>query len=105
MFFAYTLTGFTNLIAVIVVILATQLKTSAGYAGASMVGVINLTVNLQGASMSYVDMQSALTAVRRLKTFAQKSPRESQDGEDLIPDRRWPPKGQLQIRNLSASYE
>ncbi|CEJ82215.1 hypothetical protein VHEMI02292 [[Torrubiella] hemipterigena] len=105
MFFAYTLTAFTNLIAVIVVILATQLKTSAGYAGASMVGVINLTVNLQGATMSYVDMQSALTAVRRLKTFAQKSPSESQDGEDLVPDRRWPPKGQIQIRNLSASYD
>lgn len=104
LFFIYFLTGFTNFVAVIIVILATQLRASAGYAGASMLGVINLTMNLSSACISYVEVQSALMAVKRVKDFTEKSPCESLDGEDLAPDDKWPQKGRLQIQNLSASY-
>ena len=91
--------------AIIIVSLATQLSATAGFAGASLVTLMNFGTELMDLIIMYTMLETSIGAVARLKTFGEEVKGEDLDGEDVIPGEHWPEKGQIEIRDVSASYE
>lgn len=92
-------------LAVILFTLATQLKASAGFTGASLITLLNLGLVLFMLVRSYTQLETCLGAVSRLRTFSTTVKPEDQPGEDLIPPLSWPSQGRIEIFNVSASYD
>ncbi|TQS32379.1 hypothetical protein Golomagni_07304, partial [Golovinomyces magnicellulatus] len=92
------------IIALLIVILSTQLNSNSGFAGASMVSIISFGGYLGAFVLNYTMLETSLGAVNRLKTFDEKTTSEQLPGEDAAPPPSWPEKGRIVIENLSASY-
>lgn len=73
-------------------------------AGASLVTLMTFGDYLTQFIQSYTLLETSLGAVNRLKTFSEKITPESQPGEDIIPEVTWPYKGEIEIKDVSASY-
>lgn len=93
------------IIAILVVILSTQLKSNSGFAGASMVSIISFGMFLAAFVQNYTMLEVSLGAVNRLKSFDDKTVAEDLAGEDVIPPESWPEKGRIELHSVSASYE
>lgn len=92
-------------IAIIVVTLATQLKASTGFAGASMVSLVTFSGYLSSLLNAYTNLETSLGAVNRLRSFGTSTEKEDLPGEDTVPPVSWPQKGRIEIGGASASYE
>jgi ABC-type multidrug transport system fused ATPase/permease subunit len=92
-------------IAVFLVSLATQLSASAAFTGASLVTLINFGMTLTFVIIIYTSLETSIGAVARLKTFSEVVKPEDRPGEDMKPPEEWPSRGQIEIRDLSATYE
>lgn len=95
----------TGVVGVLVVVLATQLQVNSGFAGASLVAVLTLTVYLSSTLTWYANMELSLSAIVRLKTFTEGTILEDLPGEDVVPSASWPETGTVSIKDVSASYE
>jgi len=91
-------------LAVAVVSLATQLRSSTGLTGASLVTLMTFGDILNYIIRWYTQIETSIGAVSRLKNFSEKIAPESLDGEDVIPPREWPAQGHIEIFGVSASY-
>ncbi|OAQ97367.1 hypothetical protein LLEC1_01279 [Akanthomyces lecanii] len=92
-------------IAVVVVTLATQLKASTGFAGASMVSLVTFSGYLSSLLNAYTNLETSLGAVNRLRSFGTSTEKEDLPGEDTVPPVSWPQKGRIEIGGVSASYD
>lgn len=92
-------------IATAIVALATQLRSSSSFTGASMVSLITFSAFLAALISNYTLLETSLGAVNRLREFGSKTETEDLPGEDTIPDVSWPEKGAIEIRAVSTSYE
>ncbi|OAA72024.1 ABC transporter [Akanthomyces lecanii RCEF 1005] len=92
-------------IAIIVVTLATQLKASTGFAGASMVSLVTFSGYLSSLLNAYTNLETSLGAVNRLRSFGTSTEKEDLPGEDTVPPVSWPQKGRIEIGGASASYD
>lgn len=103
---AFALNVVVSVLAIVVVTLSTQLKLggNAGFTGASMVTLMTLGPTLTGLIRCYTALETSLGAVNRLKTFSETVRPEGGDGEDVVPDERWPSGGEIEIRDVSATY-
>lgn len=92
-------------LAVTIIILATQLKADSGFTGASMVAIISLGGYLSSIVVNYTLLETSLGAVNRLKTFSDEAPAEDsgQDGRTLPVS--WPAAGHVVLKGISTSYE
>ncbi|SPN96674.1 related to multidrug resistance protein [Cephalotrichum gorgonifer] len=86
------------------VALATQLSAAAGFAGASLVTLMSFGELMTYMILMYTLLETSIGAVARLKTFGEVVKSEDLEGEDLRPGEEWPPRGQIEIRDISASY-
>lgn len=93
------------ILAVAVVSLATQLRSSTGLTGASLVTLMTFGDILNYIIRWYTQIETSIGAVSRLKTFSEKVTPESVEGENVVPPRDWPQRGGIQITGVSASYE
>lgn len=100
----FTLQVLVMLLAVGVVTLATQLRASSGFTGASLVTLMTFGDVLNYIIRWFTQLETSIGAVTRLKNFSQNITPESLDGEDVIPPREWPTRGAIQISRVSASY-
>ncbi|KUJ11330.1 ABC transporter [Mollisia scopiformis] len=91
-------------LAVAIVTLATQLRSSTGLTGASLVTLMTFGDILAYIIRWYTQIETSIGAVSRLKNFSRKVKSESLEGEDVVPPREWPLKGGIEIRGVSASY-
>lgn len=91
-------------IAVIVVVLATQLRANQGFTGASLVSIMSFGETLTNIVRQYTILETSIGAVSRLKSFTENTKPEDLPGEDVIPPDTWPSRGTIEIRNISASY-
>lgn len=73
-------------------------------AGASLVTLMIFGDQLAHFIQSYTLLETSLGAINRLKAFSEKVKPESRTTEDIIPDVSWPHKGEITIKNISASY-
>ncbi|KAK1675658.1 P-loop containing nucleoside triphosphate hydrolase protein [Colletotrichum godetiae] len=91
-------------LATIVVTLATQLRASSGFTGASLVTLMSFGDTLTTIVQSYTMLETSIGAVARLKTFSDTVTPETGPDEDMIPKESWPEKGAIEIKAVSASY-
>ncbi|RGP60633.1 hypothetical protein FLONG3_10802 [Fusarium longipes] len=92
-------------IAVILVALATQLRTNAGLTGASLISLLTFSEFMSDVIKSYTSLETSLGAVSRLRSFSETVATENMPGEDIEPPETWPQNGHIQIDKVSASYE
>ncbi|KAE8445934.1 hypothetical protein EG329_012713 [Mollisiaceae sp. DMI_Dod_QoI] len=92
------------ILAIVVVTLATQLRTSTGLTGASLVTLMTFGDILNYIIRWYTQIETSIGAVSRLKNFSEKVKPETLEGEDVVPPELWPLQGGIEIRGVSASY-
>lgn len=92
-------------IAVILVALATQLRTNAGLTGASLISLLTFSEIMSDVIKSYTSLETSLGAVSRLRSFSETVATENMPGEDIEPPETWPQNGHVQIGKVSASYD
>lgn len=85
--------------------LATQLRTSSGFTGASLVTLMLLGESMANLIRFYTELETSIGAIGRLKSFSEQVKSEDKPGEDATPDQSWPRVGNINIRGLSATYE
>ena len=90
--------------AVAVIAISTQLRTSSGFAGASLVTLMSFGLALSSVVKFYATMETSIGAVARIKDFCEKTRSECQQDEIIQPDNTWPQRGDVEIRGVSASY-
>ncbi|KAK1973563.1 LOW QUALITY PROTEIN: ABC transporter [Colletotrichum cereale] len=102
----FVLSVVVAVIAIVVVTLSTQLRSNAGFVGASMVSLMSF-----GKTLSNLVEQCTLleTSIARLKSFSDSTPQENtfQEeslGEAIIPPDSWPTRGLIEIKGVSASH-
>ncbi|KAG4444331.1 hypothetical protein IFR05_000205 [Cadophora sp. M221] len=100
----FTLQILVMLLAVGVVTLATQLRASSGFTGASLVTLMTFGDVLNYIIRWFTQIETSIGAVTRLKNFSQNVRPESAEGENVIPPREWPMRGAIQISGVLASY-
>lgn len=94
-----------TIMATILTSLATQLRISSGFTGASLVTLMSFGQSATNLMYSYTALETSIGAVSRLKTFSDTVLPENQPGEDVVPPVGWPHNGAIELRNLSASYK
>jgi ATP-binding cassette subfamily C (CFTR/MRP) protein 1 len=92
------------IIAVAVVTLVTQLRSSRGFAGASLLTLMTFGDVLNFIIRWFTQLETSIGGVGRLKNFSEMVRLESQEGEDVAPPIEWPLRGGIQITGVSASY-
>ena len=100
-----TMNVLVAVVAVILVVVATQRRSNAGNVGAGLVTLITLGSTLTTIVNAYTGLETSLGAISRLKSFGEETESEDGKGEDVIPDKRWPMRGQVQMQDLEASYD
>ncbi|KAF4345669.1 multidrug resistance [Fusarium beomiforme] len=91
--------------AVLLVALATQLRTNAGLTGASLISLLTFSETLSNLITSYTSLETSLGAVSRLRSFSETVETENKPGEVIEPPETWPHSGSIHINNVSASYD
>ncbi|KAK1838251.1 ABC multidrug transporter [Colletotrichum chrysophilum] len=91
-------------IAVILVALATQLRTNSGFTGASLVTLMSWGETISMLLRFYTQLETSIGAVARIKNFAENVRSESLEGEDIEPAEDWPENGSIILKGVSASY-
>lgn len=94
-------------IAVTVTILVTQLpslRDRAGFVAAGFLALMRFGGMLNSVLQCWVQLETSLGAVKRLKEFGETAGSEDRVGEDLRPDEQWPKRGEIVIDGIDASY-
>jgi ATP-binding cassette, subfamily C (CFTR/MRP), member 1 len=91
-------------LATILVILATQLRGNAGFTSVGLISIMTFSQNLTAIVISWTQLETSIGAVSRLKSFSEDVKSEDLEGEDEEPPELWPEHGELEIKNVSASY-
>ena len=100
----FTLNVIVAVVAVVVVTIATQMRSNTGFTGASLVTIMGFGDTLSEIIRMYTMLETSIGAVSRLKSFSDNTKPESQPGEDESPPESWPMNGSIEIKSVSASY-
>ncbi|KAF4331524.1 abc transporter [Fusarium beomiforme] len=92
------------LLATIIVTLATQLHTDAGFTGATLVTLMTFGEMLATIVQSYTTLETSIGAVALLKTFSSSTEQESKPDVNTLPAYKWPQSGHIDIKNVWVSY-
>lgn len=103
----FVLSVVVTVLATLVVVLVTQVKsiTGAGLAGASMVSLMSIGDYVSALILMYTLLEISIGAVSRLKSFRETVLPESSPEEDVVLPPLWPLHGSLDIKAVSASYK
>ncbi|KAI0129875.1 ATPase-like protein [Xylariales sp. AK1849] len=93
------------ILAVVVVSLATQLRSNTAFTGASLITLMTFGDVLNYIIRWWTQLETSIGAVSRLKNFSEKVKAEDLDGDDTLPPPGWPLKGSIYIDGVSASYD
>ena len=98
-----TMNVLVMILATILVVLSTKLRSSAGNVGAGLVTLITLGGTQTTIIIAYTGLETSLGAITRLKTFGEET--EQEDQEDVKPGREWPKNGIVQLQGVEASCD
>jgi ABC-type multidrug transport system fused ATPase/permease subunit len=93
------------MLAVGVVAMATQLRSSTALTGASLVTLMTFGDILNYIIRWFTQIETSIGAVGRLKNFSEDVKPETTESEDQIPPEEWPLQGCIEIKGISATYE
>jgi ATP-binding cassette subfamily C (CFTR/MRP) protein 1 len=85
-----TMNFIVAVLAVMLVALATQLRSSAGSVGAGLVTLMSLGFTLTSVIVAYTGLETSLGAITRLKSFEDETELEGTNVEGAKLDKVWP---------------
>ncbi|KAF3400199.1 Canalicular multispecific organic anion transporter 1 [Penicillium rolfsii] len=88
--------------------LAVRLHSNSAFAGASMYSLMTFGESLSGIVIHYTRLETSISAIARLKAFNEAVTPEDRDRpgeEDIVPDPKWPDRGLVELRGVSAQYK
>ncbi|KAJ4857971.1 ABC transporter domain-containing protein [Trichoderma breve] len=92
------------LLAIALTTLAVRLHSNSAFAGAALYSLLSFGENLAGIVLFWTSLETSLGAIARLKTFNDTVKPEDRDGERIIPPERWPQRGVVELKGVSATY-
>jgi ABC-type multidrug transport system fused ATPase/permease subunit len=95
-------------IAAVLTTLAVRLHSNSAFAGASLYSLMTFGESLSGIVIFYTRLETSIGAIARLKTFEETVTPEDHNGpgeEDIVPDTKWPDRGLVTLRGVSARYK
>ncbi|KAF4342275.1 multidrug resistance [Fusarium beomiforme] len=97
---------FVTAIAVLVVILVTQLRgvLPAGLIGVALVNIIQFSQHLKLLMTFWTTLETHIGAISRIKSFTTQTASEHEPQEKEEPPSVWPSKGDIVFENVSAGY-
>ena len=92
--------------AVTVVALAINLvgTTSPGRLGIALSSVVTFNTGLTWLLLFWVQLETSLGAIARLKSFDEGMVPEDNEAENVVPPEDWPSRGAIEFKDVSASY-
>ncbi|KAF8857368.1 putative multidrug resistance protein [Acephala macrosclerotiorum] len=95
-----------GVIATAVMALATNLhgSTSGGRLGISLSSIVMFNAYLAVFMQFWTQLETSLGAVARVKGFEESTESEHKDQETFEPPENWPTRGEIELKNVSASY-
>lgn len=94
------------LVSAVLVALASQYPTSAGFVGIALVNLMSFGQSLGHLVRNYAELQTAAVALSRLRLLQESVISEDEQyGSEKIPSTAWPDHGTIQIHGVSAAYE
>ena len=99
-----TMNILVTIIAVLLVVLATQMGSNAGSVGAGLVTLITLGGTMTNIIMAYTGLETSLGAISRLKSFGEDTELEGDQHDDIVPGDEWPRFGRVEMKAVDASY-
>ncbi|KAH0592836.1 hypothetical protein MHUMG1_09481 [Metarhizium humberi] len=93
-------------IAIILVAFATATAGGkTGYLGVALFGIINFSGTLQTLIAQWTQLETALGAISRIRSYVSNTPSENQGADTRHPPEGWPLSGTIEFSNVSASYQ
>lgn len=97
-----------NVIAVVIVALALNVETSEAGIGLALIYLISFSQTVSNHLSQWVDLETSLGAISRLKTFERQTPSEPND--PITPEQEnnlanWPTRGEIEFDHMSAKYK
>ncbi|KAG9238182.1 ABC multidrug transporter [Amylocarpus encephaloides] len=95
-------------VAVILVALMVQLRsstTSAGLGGVALVNMIQLSSTLMSVVIVWTKLETSIGAVARVHQFSTETPKEPEPVESTPPPEDWPARGAVEFKNVTATYK
>lgn len=91
-------------LSIVLVALATRLRSNAGSVGAGLVTLTSLASTLSTIVVAYTGLETSLGAISRLTTFIDQTEQEIRVDERKAPDKAWPDRGCIEFHNVVAEY-
>lgn len=93
-------------IAVVVIAVATSMRRSSlNLLGIALFNIVNFSSTLQTLVTEWTGLETSIGAVSRIRSYVRHTQTEDLDSEtELLPD-SWPEHGNVEMLNVSASYE
>lgn len=103
----FVLDMFVTSIAVLLIILVTQLRgvLSSGMVGVALVNVILFSQYLKLLLMFWTNLETHIGAISRIRSFTSHAVSEHEPQERDVPPPTWPSKGVVVFDNVSAGYK
>ncbi|KFG85665.1 ABC transporter [Metarhizium anisopliae] len=93
-------------IAIILVAFATATAGGkTGYLGVALFGIINFSGTLQTLIAQWTQLETALGAISRIRSYVSNTPSENHGADTRHPPEGWPLSGTIEFSNVSASYQ
>jgi ABC-type multidrug transport system fused ATPase/permease subunit len=94
-------------IAVIVISVALFMKgsPSMNMLGIALFNIVHFSWTLQSLVKNWIGLETSIGAVARIRAYTQHATTEDLDSETEIVAENWPQRGDVEICNISASYE
>lgn len=92
-------------IATLFVVLATQLRTSAGLTGIGLVSLMSFGEMMGDLVRCYSQLQTATVALSRMRTLEKGVPNEDSDVHGSTPPDQWLTAGDVKLDRVYASYK
>lgn len=102
----FVLDMFVAAIAVLVMILVTQLKgvLPTGLIGVALVNIIMFSQHLKLLMTFWTNLETQIGAISRIRSFTSQTASEHEPQEKEQPPPMWPSKGAIMFENVSAGY-
>ena len=92
-------------LAILLVGLATSVRGGASnYLGVALLNIVNFSSTLQSLVTQWTQLETAIGAVNRIRSFAAETPAEDRDDDPKPVSEAWPTPGAVSIEHLFASY-
>ncbi|KAJ5740408.1 P-loop containing nucleoside triphosphate hydrolase protein [Penicillium malachiteum] len=92
-------------ITVISVAFAMKGKSSSNLLGIALFNIVNFSVTLQSLVQEWTGLETSIGGVARIRSYVQQAKTEDLDSEVEVVSTAWPLNGDVEISNVSASYD